>query len=598
MESIQAHYAEGESAKEVDLRRAFGVLRRRWWIVVVCAILAPAAAFAFSATRQKQYTATASIVFNSASVAQQASGVATAVNTDPQGQRSTNLALVQLSNVVSQRTAHAIGLGLTPSQVRSAVSASAPTGSNIVSVSATSPYPPLAARIANAFANAFIAEERQKDQATIEDAIRLVQQQYNALSPSDRRTSQGQSLTDHIESLQILRAMQTNTQLAQAATVPTSPSSPAVTRNTAIGVVLGILLGIGLAFLADRLDRRLRDPSEVAESLGLPMLGLIPHAPLGAGPSKKSAKVDAEPFRMLRANLRYFNVDREMQTLLVSSARPSEGKTTVARRLAGAAASMGTSTLLVEADLRRPTFSREFALEPSIGLAGALVSTEPFERSIQSIEVESQGNGSVAGRQLDVIPAGSAPPNPAELLESNAMQQLLVWAKEHYEFIVIDTPPLSAVADAIPLMTRVDGIVVVSRLGLSTRDGAEHLRSRLAALGAPLLGVVVNDMRSRSNSYRTYGYDYNFEYEPDKASEAKAPVTRADVALPPTPETSRPRPVSNGAAPSSTGTPSGSPEDGHDARSHRTTYDTRQPQRLQEWMKAARSKLEDQLKDP
>jgi capsular exopolysaccharide synthesis family protein len=321
--------------------------------------------------------------------------------------------------------------------------------------------------------------------------------------------------------LQILGAMQNNTQLAEAATVPTAAASPLIKRNALLGVVLGLVLGFALAFLTDRLDRRLREPEDIEQAFGLPMLGLIPHSPLGAGPAGGGANVDLEPFRMLRAHLRYFNVDRELRVLLVTSSRPGEGKTTIARGLAVAAASMGTRSLLIEADLRKPALTREFKLESSLGLSGSLVDhAKPFGASVQHVNLDSSTNGDADGRVLDVLPAGVTPPNAAELLESHMMETLLAWARERYELVVIDTAPLSVVADAIPLMTRVDGVLVVSRLGLSTQDGSEHLRERLDSLGAPMLGVVINDMRTRSGGY--YGYDYR-----------DAPQADSDVEVPP-----------------------------------------------------------------
>lgn len=479
------------------------VLRRHWMLILACLVITTAAAFALSKTQKKQYTATASLLFTNTSVAQEASGI-TAVNTnDPTGQRNTNLALVQLAENVPQRVASKIGMGLTANEVKSAVAAAQSGQSNIVSVSATWRTPAVAARIANTFAGQFIAQQGDNDRRTIQNAIHLVQQQYAALSKAQRLAGQGQSLLDHIESLKILEAMQSSTQLAKVATVPQSPSSPKVKRNTILGLFLGLVLGLGLAFMFERFDRRIREADEVAELFGLPMLGVIPHSRSGG----RTASELGEPIRMLRARLRYFNVDRELKALLITSARPAEGKTTIAYSLAAAAASLGTRTLLVEADLRKPTLAQSVALDSQLGLSGALVGAGNVEDAIQQVEVDAPASTNGGKRTLEVLPAGISPPNPTELLESHAMEHLLAWARDNYEFIVIDTPPLSLVADAIPLMKSVDGLIIVSRLGLTTRDDPERLRKLLEGLGAPALGIVVNDVQTSRGGYYGYGHD-------------------------------------------------------------------------------------------
>jgi receptor protein-tyrosine kinase len=491
----------------IDLEHVLKVLRRRWWAVVLCTILTAGLALGLSLAQTKQYTAKASLLFTNASVAQQASGVPAAGQTDPQGQRNTNLALVQLGAAVAQQTARQLDAGITAQQVQDAVTASLVGQSNVVSVAATWPDASLAARIANTYAQTFIQLQRRNDQATVQQGINLVNQQLAALSQSQLRDTQGQSLQDHLESLRILKSMQNNTQLAQAAKVPTSPSSPKAVRNAILGGILGFLVGIMLAFLLERFDRGLREPRDVEQAFHLPTLGLIPRGATGRGRGD-ATKRELEPFRMLRAHLRYFNVDRELRILLVTSAKPSEGKTTISTNLATAAAALGTRTLLVEADLRQPVLAQDLGLHRTVGLAGALVGAGSLQDPIEHLTVEDRTNGQLGGRTLDVLQAGGVPPNPTELLESRAMERLLAWAREHYELVVIDTPPLLVVSDTISLLKHVDGVVIVSRLGLSTRDSAEHLREQLHNLGAPVLGVVVNDVRAKGDFYYGYGYGY------------------------------------------------------------------------------------------
>ena len=493
------------SRTSLNLEHALKVLRRRWWVVGLCFVLALAASVGLLRAQTKEYTATASLLFTNTSVAQQASGVVAASQSDPVGQRNTDLSLVQLDDAVPEGTAAQLNAGLTAQQVSNAVSASLPGQSNVVSVSATWTSPELAARIANAYAQVFIAHQRQSDQASVQSAIDLVDGQYTGLTRQERATPQGQSLLDHLESLKILEAMQNNTQLIHSATRPTSPSSPKVVPDIILAATLGLLLGVGLAFLMERFDRRLREASEIEESYGLPILGMIPRGATVQG-AVGVGTVALEPFGMLRAHLRYFNIDRQLRLVLVASAMPGEGKTTIASNVAGTAARMGTNTLLIEADLRRPVLAEKLGLRPGVGLSEALVGVVTVEEAIQQAAVEGRPNSN-AERALSVLPAGVAPPNAAELLESHAMERLLVWARENYELVIIDTAPLSVVADTIALVKGVDGVLVVGRVGYSMRDSTAHLRDRLESLGTPILGVVINDVRRRGPSGYGYAYD-------------------------------------------------------------------------------------------
>jgi receptor protein-tyrosine kinase len=178
----------------------------------------------------------------------------------------------------------------------------------------------------------------------------------------------------------------------------------------------------------------------------------------------------------------------------------------------------------VECDLRRPCVAEALGLHRGPGLADALVSgPEGVADAIQHIDLEGRTNGRAAGQRLDVLVAGAMPPNPAQLIESHAMEAVLRWAASHYDLVVVDTPPISAVPDAIPLMKHVDGVIAVSRLRQSTRDASEHFRRRLERLGAPMVGVVANDLRGRAAE--PYGYGY--EYESSAPSAPPAELTAA-----------------------------------------------------------------------
>ena len=221
-------------------------------------------------------------------------------------------------------------------------------------------------------------------------------------------------------------------------------------------------------------------------------------------------------FHLIRAHLRYFNVDKELRTLLVASAAPGDGKTTVARHLAGAAARMGARVLLLEADLRRPTIAQQLDVSSGPGVADVLIGAVSFSEATQLVGLDLQRVDGSGGRSLDVLVVGSSlPPNPGELVETdrrsaNTMETLLEQAKSSYDLVVIDTPPLSAVSDAFPLLRKVDGVIIVGRVGRNRRDVAERLHETLTGAGAPLLGVVANGLKSGRRG--SYGYGYSYDY--------------------------------------------------------------------------------------
>lgn len=212
---------------------------------------------------------------------------------------------------------------------------------------------------------------------------------------------------------------------------------------------------------------------------------------------------------MLRANLRYFKTRGEVRSLLVTSAAPAEGKSTVALNLAITAAEAGTSVLLVEADLRHPFLARTLRLNDKLGLGSLLIHDEedeqPLRSVVQSIAIADRTNGKGSEAYLDVLVAGPPPPNPSELLESSRMQAVLLEAERQYSLVVIDAPPAMVVSDAIPLMQHVSGVIVVGRLGSTTLDSATRLRDQLKQLDAPTLGVVANFGQQRAG-YHYYAY--------------------------------------------------------------------------------------------
>jgi capsular exopolysaccharide synthesis family protein len=505
-----------ETQTNLSLERALDILRRRVPWIALCLVLVAGAAYIVSKRQTKKYTATAILVLSNNDLGQQIAGLSGAASSESQqSQQSTDVKLIQLGDVAAT-TGHR--LGLTSGQVSGALSVSAEGESNFIDVSAAASSPLLAAEIANTYSQQFVAEQQNRDHAYYASALRLINKQLAALSPKERAGGAGLALQGRAQSLGVLAALRDGSvRIAQAADIPSAPSSPRVTRNTLLGVVVGLLLGLGVAFLLERLDGRIREPEDLQTIYGVPLLGEVPKSAalsfIGgrrAATRKRSSREalpakEEEAFQLIRAHLRYFNIDRQLRTLLVVSPAAGEGKTTIARHLASAAARMGSVVLLLEADLRRPVLAEQLELRPGPGLADALIGELSVWSATQLVDLESEPVDGEPGRSLDVLPAGvPLPPNPARLIESHAMEAVLAETRSTYDLVVIDTPPLTVYSDAFPLLRKVDGVIIVGRAGRSRRDLAERLRETVTGVGAPLLGVIANGFRAR----RIRSYDY------------------------------------------------------------------------------------------
>ncbi|MGN6869079.1 MAG: polysaccharide biosynthesis tyrosine autokinase [Solirubrobacteraceae bacterium] len=526
------------SAGDLDLIGTLRVLRRRAPLIALCVVLTAAAAFALSKAQHKQYTATAQILFRNAELDQQAAGLQVVNQSNPQSQTDTNLKLATLPRVAAE-TAAALDHGLTQKQVSAAITVIQESDTDLAKVSATWTSPARAAQIANTYARYVIQDRQRADANYFASALGAVNLQFEALAPAQRSGVEGADLKDRANSLQILSQLQSDeVALEQAATAPSAPSSPKVLRNTVLGAVLGLLLGLAVAFLLQRLDRRLREPTDLEEVYGVPLLGVVPESTAlrqAQGATDHGSELppnEAEIFGLLRAHIRYFNVDRDLRTVVIVSAAPGDGKSTVARWLAIATATIGSRVLFLEADLRRPMAAKYFGIQREPGVAEVLVGQESLATAVQRVAFASRKETTIS---LDVLVAGGLlPPNPPQVIESQAMTSLLAEARENYDLVVIDTPPLVLLPDAFPLLRQADGVLIVSRLGENRRDVAVRLRETLAGVDAPVVGVIANGYKRPRGSLYTYGYSYQYDYTQYNGTPA------VDVAA---------QPVANGASP-------------------------------------------------
>jgi capsular exopolysaccharide synthesis family protein len=288
------------------------------------------------------------------------------------------------------------------------------------------------------------------------------------------------------------------------------------TRNGVLGLLFGILLGLGLVALAEVLDRRLRDPDEIEQIFERPLLAALPEtSALTSLDVDLGAVPEAEAFRMLWANLRYFTLSRDIRSVLITSADRGDGKSTVSWALAAAAANAGVRVLLVEADLRNQPFAGRFKLHAPIGLSNVVAGDVALGDAVMRYRFPRGEDDPRPPQSMDVLFAGPRPPNPSDLLQSHQMRDLMTLATDQYGLVVVDTPPAAVVSDAIPLITLADGVIVVTRVGRTLRDHAHRLRQQLDHLDAPTLGLVVNSV-PQAQPY-AYDYEYGDGYTPAPA---------------------------------------------------------------------------------
>ena len=356
------------------------------------------------------------------------------------------------------------------------------------------------------------------------------------------------SLLDQLKRLEATDDIQpSNVSIVEPAIQPQTPSSPNVNRTMAMFLFLGAMTGIGLAFGLHYLDRSVRSPARVEELLQLPSLGFIPYAgrfhkksifnrsrrPLPPLIDVEARDHHAEAFHYLRTSIQYSTAVHAPQTILVTSCFPQEGKSTVAANLAAFFASRGEKVLLIDGDLKKPMLHRMFKVPRSPGLSDILAGQATPNQTVVSGGVEN----------LDLLPVGTATPSPINLLDSQALSDLLGDMRLNYGTIIIDSAPCYGMADSLVVASRVDGVCIVARLGSTPMEVLQKATEKLRFVGANILGVVYNSTRSRKPAgyggyggyagYRGYGYGYGhgygYQYKEDLTDEETIPSKSASA---------------------------------------------------------------------
>lgn len=536
--------AEAERRQDMDFVQYARIIWLRRYTVLLTAVLAVLLALGVDAIRTRQYQGTAQIQLLSQNI-QSNGSVVPLQPTDV----STDIALIQSAEV---RTAAGRTLHIKSSLPT--VSATEVGTTNVAQVQVTSTSPSLAARAANAYADAYVSVSSQRFLNTQLTAEKQIQAQINALS-ANASNLQGQlsngsggssqsaissqltgiytqiaALEGQLSSLQQATAeAHSGGVIISAASVPTSPSSPKPFQDAIIALVIGLIVGIGIALVRNLLDDRIRTQAELEHVTGnLPVLGLVPDigewrdsasTTLIAAEHPKSPT--AEAYRALRTSIQFLSLDHPIRTLQVTSPAAGDGKTTTAANLACTIAQAGQRVILASCDLRKPRLHEFFGVPNTVGFTSVLVGHADLDQAL----VRIQGTN-----LLHLLPSGPIPPNPSELLGSSKAQELLSALGERADVVVVDTPPVLPVTDAAVVASQVDAVLLVATASKSTRRDVTRAMSSLGRVAAPLVGVVFNRASDLdSYAYYRYGYGYGYGYGTRSRNGRQAPDALRDT---------------------------------------------------------------------
>jgi len=527
-------------------RTYLDLLLRWWWLIVLCALLAAGIAALVSYSQTAIYQTSTKLLINQASSANSA-----VQDMQTSGRLAQTYAQWMSQKIVIERTMAQLGLPNDPKLIDQQITSltATPDGdSQIIQLTVQGPNRDFIVAFARTLPQVFSqwAEEVQtsryaetktslssrmddlnKQIETTQNSLDLIgdtrdlqqQAEYNRLQEelSRLRTSYN-NLAETYEQLLLTEAQSVDTiATIEDATPPGAPIQPRPLRNIALALVMGAMIAVGLVYLYELYIDRFRSSDEIRQTLATPILGTINQLDTLEGHSHKTLvaitaprSLAVESFRRLRTNLRFADVDHELHTLAITSANPNEGKSVIAANLAVVMAQAGLTVVLIDGDMRKSKMHRIFETSRSPGLSDLLYN-ESFDGLDLVLQATEEPN-------LRILTVGRKAPNPAELLGSQRMKDLLAKLREHADLVIIDTPPILAVSDSQIVGTEVDGTLMVIDSKRTTRKMTRLAVEALDQVGARIVGVAVNRVESKARGY--YYYDNYEYYEDDEGDDA------------------------------------------------------------------------------
>jgi non-specific protein-tyrosine kinase len=516
-----------QPSESVDLLQYFYLFRQWAWLVILAALIAGGVTYYLNKRTIPVYQAATTLLVSDPSSANRTGTSSSDVIVSGSLAASTYADMLTDGPVLEQTIA-SLQIPITPAKLKNAIHVALVTNTMLISVTVEDTDPARAAAIANMLGKTFSARvqelldaryavsktnlqaqitsmEAQINQATTDLAAATDQAEHDQIETklTQYRTIYANLVTS-LEQVGLAEA-QTNATVDQVdpAGVPTAPIRPTTAKNTLLAALVGAMLAAALIVGVDMLDDRLRDPAELERRTGLTVVGVIPHSS-----SEKDTLItqfsprspSSEAFRSLRTNVRYAAAVHPLHRLLVTSPTPSDGKTTIAANLSTVLAQSGLAITLVDADLRRPRVHNFFTLSNRAGLTDLFLSPQlALNGSAQATAVHN----------LRAVCSGHLPPNPAELLGSTRMEDVLASLGKNSDMLLLDSPPLLSVTDAAVMIPFVDGVLLVVNSGRTHLRDIKQAASQLRQLGANLIGVVINDV---DFSNLRYNYYYKSHY--------------------------------------------------------------------------------------
>jgi Mrp family chromosome partitioning ATPase/capsular polysaccharide biosynthesis protein len=521
-----------------SLAEYVAIVRRRKWALIIPLIVIPIVAYAYSARQTKAYSASSEVLVSRGDLSSTVTNVTNPnLFTDPDRYAATQAALAGVP-AVAERAVDLSGVrDVTPAQLLANSSVVPRSNADLLRFTVKNRDADAAGKLATGYARAFASYSYELETGQLAKARSDLDSSLTKLRKQGAgNTDLYRQLAEKAQELKTLELLQTKPPVVTAAG-PGGQVAPTPKRSAMLGAAFGFIIGLCAVFLWEALDKRVRDENEIAEILGIPLLARLPSPAESAGGRLRLAMlddpgdVDAEAVRRLRSNIEFANLDSRAKVIMITSAVGSEGKSMAIANLAIALARSGRRVTLVDLDLRKPTIGRLFGLGNTPGVTDTAIERIGLEQALVPVHLRTDSAKTVQRRwdspgvgeseffsdtpgKLFVLPAGSLPASPGELVGTDAVAGILGRLREQMDFVLVDAPPLLVVSDAATLSAQVDAILVVTRLGIVNRTMLHELTRELEATRARKIGFVVTGV----DGGELYGYAPRVEGEPAAAA--------------------------------------------------------------------------------